>query len=55
MRQRMAQADWLGFYTLYRSILARVPRTPTLGELEPIGEELSSLADEIVNLIGTSH
>jgi replication initiation protein RepC len=44
-------ADWLGVYTLYRSILARVPRTATRQQLEPIAEELSLLADEVLSLL----
>ena len=44
-------ADWLGVYTLYRSMLAKIPRTATLPELEPIAEELSLLADEILSLL----
>jgi replication initiation protein RepC len=43
--------DWLGFYTLYRSLLAKVPRTATRAQLEPIATELSLLADEILNLL----
>jgi replication initiation protein RepC len=44
-------ADWLGVYTLYRGILARVPRTATRQQLEPIAEELSMLADEVLSLL----
>jgi replication initiation protein RepC len=44
-------ADWLGVYTLFRSILARVPRTATRQQLEPIAEELSMLADEVFSLL----
>ena len=40
--------DWLGIYTLYRSMLARIPRTATRLELEPVAEELSLLADEVL-------
>jgi replication initiation protein RepC len=44
-------ADWLGVYTLYRSILARVPRTANRHQLEPIAEELSLLADEVLSVL----
>jgi replication initiation protein RepC len=44
-------ADWLGVYTLYRSILARVPRTAIRQQLEPIAEELRMLADEVLSLL----
>ena len=40
--------DWLGVHTLYRSMLARIPRTATRLELEPVAEELSLLADEVL-------
>jgi replication initiation protein RepC len=43
--------DWLGVYTLYRSLLARIPRTATACQLEPVAEELSLLAEEILNLL----
>ena len=43
--------DWLGIYTLYRSMLARVPRTAVRPQLEPIAEELSLLADEVLRLL----
>jgi len=43
--------DWLGIYTLYRSMLARIPRTATRPELEPVAEELSLLADEVLMLL----
>jgi replication initiation protein RepC len=44
-------ADWLGIYTLYRSMLARIPRTAMRPQLEPIAEELSLLADEVLMLL----
>jgi replication initiation protein RepC len=44
-------ADWLGVYTLFRSILARVPRTATRQQLDPIADELSMLADEVFSLL----
>jgi replication initiation protein RepC len=43
--------DWLGIYTLYRSMLARIPRTAVRPQLEPIAEELSLLADEVLRLL----
>jgi replication initiation protein RepC len=48
---RNGPTDWLGVYTLYRTVLARIPRTATRQQLEPIAEELSMLADEILNLL----
>ncbi|MGO9773294.1 MAG: plasmid replication protein RepC [Roseiarcus sp.] len=43
--------DWLGIYALYRSMLARIPRTATRLDLEPVAEELSLLADEVLMLL----
>jgi len=44
-------ADWAEIHALYRGILGRVPRTATRSELEPIAEELSLLADEVLMLL----
>lgn len=44
-------SDWAEFHQLYRSIMARIPRSPTRLALEPVAEELSLLADEILNLL----
>jgi replication initiation protein RepC len=46
-------ADWAEIHGLYRGIMARIPRSPTRLALEPIAEELSLLADEILNLLET--
>jgi len=44
-------ADWLEMHTLFRSIVERIPRTATRQALEPIADELSMLAEEILNLL----
>jgi replication initiation protein RepC len=44
-------ADWTGVHSLFRGILARIPRTATRQILEPIAEELSLLADEVLILL----
>jgi replication initiation protein RepC len=44
-------ADWTGVHLLFRAILARIPRTATRQILEPIAEELSLLADEVLMLL----
>jgi replication initiation protein RepC len=44
-------AQWEDIHALYRSIVTRVPRTPTMAELEPIAEELALLADEIASVL----
>ena len=48
---RQEALSWQEIHTLYRTILARVPRTATRLELEPIAEELSLLADEVLNIL----
>jgi replication initiation protein RepC len=44
-------ADWTGVHSLFRGFLARIPRTATRQILEPIAEELSLLADEVLMLL----
>ncbi len=44
-------ADWVEIHGVFRAIMARIPRTGTLAELEPIAEELTLLADEILMLL----
>jgi replication initiation protein RepC len=46
-------SHWLDIHDLYRAIVNRIPRTATRLELEPIAEELSMLADEILSLLET--
>ena len=50
-RAGQGPADWMEIHGLFRVIMARIPRTATLGELEPIAEELTLLADEILMLL----
>ena len=44
-------ADWVEMHALFRTIVERIPRTATRQALEPIGDELSMLADEILSLL----
>jgi replication initiation protein RepC len=44
-------ADWSGIHGLYRGIIGRIPRTATRLELEPIAEDLTLLASEILSLL----
>ncbi|MFH1553772.1 MAG: plasmid replication protein RepC [Pseudomonadota bacterium] len=44
-------SDWTEIHGLFRAIMARIPRSATLTELEPIAEELTLLADEILMLL----
>jgi replication initiation protein RepC len=44
-------ADWAEVHGLYRSILERLPRSAAREELEPIAEDLTLLADEILRAL----
>jgi replication initiation protein RepC len=46
-------ADWQEVHAAFRSIVDQIPRTATRQELEPIAEELSQLADDVLNLLET--
>jgi replication initiation protein RepC len=46
-------ANWMEIHALYRGIVGRIPRTATRQVLEPIAEELSALADEVLLLLET--
>jgi replication initiation protein RepC len=52
-RAGQGPSDWSEIHGLYRGILGRVPRTARREELAPIAEELTLLADEILNLLET--
>jgi replication initiation protein RepC len=43
--------DWTDLHDLFRGIVGRIPRTATRLELEPIAEELTLLADEVLSLL----
>ena len=44
-------ADWRAFHAAYAALAARIPRTATRLELEPLAGELASLAEEIRSLL----
>ncbi|MCK1541862.1 replication initiation protein RepC [Bradyrhizobium sp. 179] len=44
-------ADWQVVHTAFRAIVDQIPRTATRQQLEPIAEELSQLADDVLNLL----
>ena len=46
-------SDWSNILELYRGILDRIPRSPSRMQLEPIADELTLLADEILSLLET--
>ena len=50
-RAGQGPVDWTEVHALYRGILNRIPRTATRQDLEPIAEELSMLADEVLSLL----
>ena len=54
-RSRTGQgpADWSEAHALFRGILARLPRNPTLPQIETVAEELTLLADEVLSLLET--
>ncbi|YBW41259.1 plasmid replication protein RepC (plasmid) [Nitrobacter sp. TKz-YC01] len=52
-REGQGPADWQEVHAAFRSIVDQIPRTATRQELEPIAEELSQLADDVLNLLKT--
>ena len=44
-------ADWQEVHAAFRAMLAQIPRTATRQQLEPIADELSQLADDVLNLL----
>ncbi|MEO6382665.1 MAG: plasmid replication protein RepC, partial [Nitrobacter sp.] len=52
-RAGQGPADWEEVHAAFRAIIDGVPRTATRQELEPIAEELSQLADDVLNLLET--
>jgi replication initiation protein RepC len=46
-------ADWQEVHSAFRAIVSQIPRTATRQQLEPIADELSQLADDVLNLLET--
>src|SRR5258708_15867941 len=44
-------ADWQEVHAAFRAMLGQIPRTATREQLEPIADELSQLADDVLNLL----
>jgi replication initiation protein RepC len=44
-------STWEGFHAFYRTIAARIPRVGALAEIEPIAEELTALAQHLLNIL----
>ncbi|MBV9288563.1 MAG: hypothetical protein JO288_12200, partial [Hyphomicrobiales bacterium] len=47
------EGGWDGLHALFRSIISQIPRSRTLTELEPVADELSRLADRVLDLLET--
>ncbi|WP_036261698.1 plasmid replication protein RepC [Methylocapsa aurea] len=43
--------DWPGFHAAYVELAARIPRTATLAELDPLAGEMTQLAEQIRKLL----
>jgi replication initiation protein RepC len=52
-RAGQGPADWQEVHKAFRSIVDQIPRTATRRELEPIADELTQLADDVLNLLET--
>ncbi len=50
-RAGQGPSDWSEIHGLYRGLLGRIPRTAAREELEPIADDLTLLADEILILL----
>ncbi|MET4214180.1 plasmid replication protein RepC [Bradyrhizobium sp. LA2.1] len=50
-RRGQGPADWQVVHAAFRAIVDQIPRTATRQELEPIADELSQLADDVLNLL----
>lgn len=44
-------ADWQVVHAAFRAIVDQIPRTATRQQLEPIADELSQLADDVLNIL----
>jgi replication initiation protein RepC len=52
-RAGQGPADWPEVHAAFRGIVDQIPRTATQAQLEPIAEELSQLADDVLSLLET--
>ena len=46
-------ADWSAVHELFRDMVARIPRTATREDLEPVADELAMLSTEVLSLLET--
>ena len=52
-RAGQGPADWSAVHELFRGVVARIPRTATREELEPVADELAMLSVEVLSLLET--
>ncbi|WP_296712847.1 plasmid replication protein RepC [Rhodoblastus sp.] len=52
-RAGQGPADWTSIHEMFRAMVARIPRTATREELEPVANDLALLSDEVFNLLET--
>ena len=50
-RAGQGPANWAAVHDLFRGMVARIPRTATREELEPVADELAILSAEVLNLL----
>ncbi|MGY3116114.1 replication initiation protein RepC [Bradyrhizobium sp. S3.14.4] len=51
-RAGQGPADWQEVHAAFRAMVAQIPRSATRQELEPIVDELSQLADDVLGVLG---
>jgi replication initiation protein RepC len=52
-RAGQGPADWTAIHEMFRAMVARIPRTATREELEPVADDLALLSAEVFNLLET--
>ena len=52
-RAGQGPADWTSIHEMFRAMVARIPRTATREELEPVADDLALLSAEVFNLLET--
>jgi replication initiation protein RepC len=52
-RTGQGPADWSAVHEMFRAIVAKIPRTATRAQLEPVADELARLSAEVLNVLET--
>jgi replication initiation protein RepC len=52
-RAGQGPADWTSIHEMFRAMVARIPRTATREELDPVADDLALLSTEVFNLLET--